>query len=92
MVKGLSFTIDSQEKHGGGKYPMLDLLVWKESSQEGTSIIRHTFHEKEVTSPLVIHAKGAHTWRSKLVTLAEEVRRRLCNMDRVQYLQRYWTL
>ena len=39
------------------------------------------YYEKEVTSPLVFHAKGAHTWRSKIVTLGEEVRRRLRNTD-----------
>ena len=62
---------------------MLDLKVWKETAGDGNILIRHTFYEKEVTSPLVFHAKGAYTWRSKLVTLAEEVTRRLRNMDRV---------
>ena len=41
----------------------------------------HTYYEKVVTAPLVFHTKGAHPWRSKLVTLGEEVRRRLRNMD-----------
>ena len=49
---------------------------------EGAVIIRHTFYEKSVTAPLVFHSKSAHTWRSKLVTLAEEVRRRLRNTDK----------
>ena len=30
----------------------------------------------------MFHAKGAHTWRSKLVTLGEETRRRMRNTDR----------
>ena len=64
------------------KCPMLDLKVWKEHSKEGFAVIRHTYYEKEVTSPLVFHSKGAHPWRSKLVTLGEEVRRRMRNADR----------
>ena len=67
QVKGLKFTVDSQEKNPDGKCPMLDLKVWKEQTEEGVTI-RHTFFEKDVSSPLVFHAKGAHTWRSKLVT------------------------
>ena len=61
---------------------MLDLKVWKEEGQNGANTIRHTFYDKDVASPLVFHSRGAHTWRSKLVTLAEEIRRRLKNMDR----------
>ena len=62
---------------------MLDLQVWKESGEGPDShvTIRHTFYEKPVTSPLVFHAQGAHAWRAKLVTLSEEVGRRMKNMD-----------
>ena len=83
LVSGLKFTIDSQKKNKDNKCPMLDLEVWKEVRNEGCAVIRHTFYEKDVTLPLVIHTKGAHTWRSKLVTLGEEVRRRLRNMDAI---------
>ena len=76
------FTVDSQEQLSDNKCPMLDLKVWKEKDHGGQTVIRHTFYEKEVTSPIVFHARGAHTWRSKLVTLLEEVNRRLRNMDR----------
>ena len=62
---------------------MLDLKVWKEVGEDGIAVVRHTFYEKDVSAPLVFHAKGAHTWRSKLVTLSEEVRRRLRNTDRL---------
>ena len=44
--------------------------------------IRHTFFEKKMTSPLVFHARSAYNWRAKIVTLGEEVKRRLMNSDR----------
>ena len=81
IIPGLQFTIDCQEKNPDNKCPMLDLKVWKEVGQDGITTIHHTFYEKEVTAPLVFHAKGAHPWRSKLVTLGEKVRRRLRNTD-----------
>ena len=82
LIKGLKFTIDCQEQNSDGKCPMLDLKVWQEVNSEGVVVVWHTFYEKEVTAPLVFHAKGAHTWCSKLVTLGEEVKRILMNMDR----------
>ena len=35
-----------------------------------------------MTSPRVFHALGAYQWRNKIITLAEEVQRRMMNMDR----------
>ena len=45
LVKGLSFTVDSQEIHEDGRCPMLDLKVWKEkgrmvSQRSGTHSMR----------------------------------------------------
>ena len=38
-------------------------------------------NEKKITSPTVFHAKEVHTWQTKIVTVDEEVGRRLENMD-----------
>ena len=59
---------------------MLDIQVWVEATEE-YAIIRHAFYQKPVTSPLFFHSKGAHGWKSKIITLAEEYRRRLLHMD-----------
>ena len=60
---------------------MLDIEVWTE--REGDwSKIRHSFYEKPTTLPMVFHAKGAFEWRSKIVTMSEELRRRLRNSDK----------
>ena len=59
---------------------MLDIQVWAEKSGSH-QVIRHTFYEKETASPLVFNAKSAYGWKAKITTLAEELRRRLTNMD-----------
>ena len=43
--------------------------------------MRHTFYEKPLASPLVFHSRSAYNWKAKVVTLSEEVKRRLMNMD-----------
>ena len=59
---------------------MLDIQVWAEVAGEH-QIIRHTFYEKETTSPLVFNAKSAYGQKAKITTMAEELGRRLTNMD-----------
>ena len=64
---------------------MLDLAVWTNKGMGGPGngdCIRHTFYAKPSASPKVFHGQGAYPWRLKLVTLAEEVTRRMVNMDR----------
>ena len=80
LIPGLKFTKDLPELHASGRCLMLDIQVWLEK-RKGYSVIRHSFYQKEITSPLVFHAQGAHSWRSKLITLAEEMRRRYLHMD-----------
>ena len=56
--------------------------MWLERKEgSGNLKIRHTFYEKAVTAPTVFHSRAAYNWRSKLVTLSEEMRRRMRNMD-----------
>lgn len=51
LIPGLKFTVDCQERNGDNRCPMLDLKVWKEIGHDGCVVIRHTFFEKDVTSP-----------------------------------------
>ena len=74
---------DDEIDYLSGNLPMADTKVsfgaigdlWDTHTRTRNDVIRHTYYEKDVTSSLMFHAKGAHTWRSKLVTLGEEVRR-----------------
>ena len=61
---------------------MLDVSVWLDR-KEGHPRIRHSFFEKPITSPLVFHGRGACASRQKIVTLSEEIKRRMLNMDPV---------
>ena len=44
-------------------------------------VLRHTFFEKSTASPLVFHANSAYGWKPKIMTISEELGRRLTNMD-----------
>ena len=81
LMPGLSFTVDHPGLHPTGKVPMLDLAVWCEPREGGGSLVRHTYYEKEITSPLVFHGRGATSSRQKIVVLAEEAKRRMFNQD-----------
>ena len=72
------------ESHKNGRCPVLDLAVWVETREEVVgqgARIRYTFSDKEVLAPTVFHTKAAYTWKAKIVTLAEEMRRKLRNLD-----------
>ena len=80
LITGIKFTTDLPSRYKTGKVPMLDLQVWTEPAYNGQGTkIRHTFYEKDVTSPLVFHARGACAMKQKIITLAEETKRRLYN-------------
>ena len=49
--------------------------------------ITHSYYEKDVTNPLVFHSRGAYPWRSKIVILGEEAKRRMLNMDRLHTIE-----
>ena len=36
---------------------------------ERVCVVRNGLKEKEISLPLVLHAKGAYTWRTRLVVL-----------------------
>ena len=80
VIKGIKLTSDLPELHDNDRCPMLDIEVWAEREGENMTI-RHSFYEKPVTSPMVFHANGVYDWRCKLVTMSEELRRRLLHMD-----------
>ena len=82
QIKGIKFTYDIPEKLEDHKCPVLDLAVWLEGRDDSGNLkIRYTFYEKAISAPTVFHSKAAYNCRSKLVTLSEEMRHRLRNMD-----------
>ena len=83
LMPGIKLTCDLPERHSNGRCLVLDIAVWSENSGAGGAArIRYTFFEKEISAPTVFHSKAAFSWRSKLVTLSEELRHRYRNTDR----------
>ena len=80
IIPGLEFTTDLSSDNKDSRCPRLDLKVWAEKEGEGC-VIWHTCYEKEISAPLVFHAKASHSWRTKIVVLSEELRKRIRYMD-----------
>ena len=57
LVPRLRFTKDIPSYHTNEKCPMLDVQVWLEDRGDH-KVIRHTFYQKDTTSPLVFHSRG----------------------------------
>ena len=60
IIPGLAFTTDRPSDNKDGRCPMLDLKVWAESV-DGICNIRHKFYKKEISAPLVFHARASHS-------------------------------
>ena len=82
LVKGIKLTMDLTSCHYNGICPMLNLEVWMDRREDGSMRVIYSFFKKEMVAPTVFHAMGAHGWRSKIVTMTDELRRRLLKMDR----------
>ena len=87
VVPWLSFTLDLPELHVSKTVPMLDLQVWvvhpsKDEDGLGADLVCWMFFEKTSASSKVLRASSAYTWRNKLVTMANEVFRRMRNSSR----------
>ena len=82
LVEGIVFTVDLPINHESKRVPMIDITVWLDQDHGGNPRVRHTYFEKVTTSPLVFHRREACSSKQKIVTLAEEARRRLTNQDK----------
>ena len=87
VLPWIRFTLDLPELHENRMVPMLDLQVWVQhpaDNEDGleADLLSWIFYEKPSASKRVLRASSAYTWRSKLVTMAMEVFRRLRNTSR----------
>ena len=87
VLPWIRFTLDLPEFHENGMVPMLDLQVWVQHPMNDidgleSDLLSWMFFEKPSASKKVLRASSAYTWRSKLVTMAMEVFRRLRNTSR----------
>ena len=59
--------------------PLLDLKVWVQEDDDGSSRIIHEFYTKDISSKSVISAKSGFPWRQKRTVLTQELLRVLLN-------------
>ena len=69
--------MDYPSNYEDGKMPLLDLKVWVQEGDDGSSRIIHKFYKKDVLS--VISAKLAFLCRQKQTILTHELLRVLLN-------------
>ena len=74
----LKFEEDVCSNHDDGKLPILDLKVWKTTSQENT-IIFHEFYKKPMASRATLRSTTAYPMSQLKAIMTEEVLRRLRN-------------
>ena len=81
ITPGIEFTAETPADHPETMMvPMLDIQTWIHPGDEGDQV-RYMYYKKPATSPIVFHGEGSHTWRNKLVVLAQETLRRMVNCD-----------
>ena len=84
----IQLTWDAPGNNQSGRMPVLDLEIWMEKDQEGTSKIRFSFYEKPMASEYVIMKSSGLFWQTKRSSLAGEVSRRRLNMDDTAWRRR----
>ena len=75
----IQLEVDYPSNYEDGKMPLLDLKVWVQEDNDGSSRIIHEFYTKDVSSKSVINANSAFSWRQKRTVLTQELLRVLLN-------------
>ena len=74
----LKWTADSPSSHDTGKMPVLDICLWTEETDSGTSF-QYEFYSKPMANPVTVPANSAISHGVKLATYRQEVVRVLSN-------------
>ena len=74
----LKWTADSPSSHDTGKMPVLDICLWTEETDSGTSF-QYEFYSKPMANPVTVPANSAISQGVKLATYRQEVVRVLSN-------------
>lgn len=78
----LTFTGDTPEDNIDGSFPILYFCTWTEYSNGlKRNIVKHKFYDKPVSRTMVIMNTFFQSHRLKMVTLSQEVNRRMRNTD-----------
>ena len=72
----LQFTVETQDDFERQRLPTLDFELWKEGN-----LIRHSYFQKKMKTPLVIMERSAMSQQQKVQILSNELLRRLSNVQ-----------
>ena len=75
--ENLEFTVETPEDFEQEQLPTLDFKIWQE--QDG--LINHTYYQKPIKTPFVIMARSAMSSQQKIQILANELTRRVSNIN-----------
>ena len=73
----LEFTVESPEDFENEQLPTLDFKIW----QEQDNTINHCYYQKPVKTPYVIMARSSMATQQKIQILANELTRRISNIN-----------
>ena len=79
----LEFTVETADDFEDKKLPTLDFCIWQE--EDGS--INHTYYQKPIKSPYVIMERSSMSKQQKLQILANEMTRRLSNINKKRIKQ-----
>ena len=74
----LEFTVECEDDFVDKKLPTLDFQIW----QDKNGVVNHTYYQKPMKTPLVIMARSATPNQQKIQILANELTRRLLNVNK----------
>ena len=83
----LEFTIETPEDFPEEKLPTLDFKLWQEPDQT----LNHCYYQKEIKTPYVIMARSGMATQQKLQILANELTRRLSNINKINSIKSQYT-
>ena len=72
----LVFTVEYPEEFADGRLPTLDMKMWLEAGK-----IKHTYFEKSMKTPFLLMKRSAISQHQRCSILANELVRRLSNID-----------
>ena len=88
VFPSLTFTHDLPEEHLDSRVPMLDFACWGTTTKDcsrtsGTKqVVSHAFYEKKCVSSKVLEYGSALPLKTKIITLTQEILRRMRNTAR----------
>ena len=74
----LEFTVECEDDFQDKKLPTLDFTIWQDKNGK----LNHGYYQKDMKTPYLIMARSAAPQRQKIQILANELTRRMLNVNK----------